>query len=185
MVLRCQCRLRVRAAAGQFHSAAARVAAVAAVHQQLRRFDDVGTVELDRYVTNLCMELAAAYSTSEAAGLIVVDADPIVISTDIAVPLALIVNELVTNAVQHSRAVDRGGQVRVTLRDAPDGFSIIVIDPGEGPDTESAPHAGLGTTIVEAFARQIHATVSRERSPAGYMVALRVPRHAAPESSIC
>jgi hypothetical protein len=53
------------AAAGQFHDAAARVAA--AVHQQLHKSDDVGTVALDRYLVDLCQEIRAASSSSDQA----------------------------------------------------------------------------------------------------------------------
>ena len=122
------------AAAQQFHSAAARVAAIAAVHQELQKFDDVGTVALDRYLTDLCKELATASGSAEQARPLVVDADPLVVSTDLAVPLALIVNELVTNAIQHSRPGGKDGRVHVVLKNAPDNFSVSVSDPGDGPD---------------------------------------------------
>lgn len=163
------------AAANQFHSAAARVGAVAAIHQQLHNFDDVGTVVLDRYVIDLCKEIATASASSEQARSIVVDADPLTISTDIAVPLALIMNELVTNAIQHSRPVGKGGLVRVVLKTAPDSFSISVCDPGDGPNDHAAQTSGLGTQIVEAFTRQIHATVTKGCLPTGYSVKVTVP----------
>ena len=163
------------AAAQQFHSAAARVAAIAAVHQELQKFDDVGTVALDRYLTDLCKELATASGSAEQARPLVVDADPLVVSTDLAVPLALIVNELVTNAIQHSRPGGKDGRVHVVLKNAPDNFSVSVSDPGDGPD-DATQTSGLGTQIIEAFARQIDATVAKERLPAGYAVTITVPR---------
>jgi two-component sensor histidine kinase len=46
------------AAASQFH-AAARVAAIATVHQRLHKYDNVGTVALDRYLIDLCKGIAA------------------------------------------------------------------------------------------------------------------------------
>ncbi len=55
------------AAASQFHNAAARVAAIAAVHQQLHKYDDVGTVVLDRYLIDLCQGIAAASSSPDLA----------------------------------------------------------------------------------------------------------------------
>ena len=78
------------------------------------------------------------------------DADPLIICTDIAVPLALIMNELVTNAIQHSRAVEAGGRVHVVLQNTTENFSIRVSDPGNGPDGDAQP-TGLGTKIVEAW----------------------------------
>ena len=57
-----------RLAASQFRGAAARVAAMAAVHQQLHKFDDVGTVELDRFLIDLCQGITTASSSPEWAG---------------------------------------------------------------------------------------------------------------------
>jgi two-component sensor histidine kinase len=166
-------------AAGQFHKAAARVAAIAAVHQQLHKSDDVGTVALDQYLVDLCREITAASSSADQAWTLAVDADPLVIRTDLAVPLGLIVNELVTNAIQHSRPSSRGGRVQIALKTAPDSFSISVSDEGNGPpqhaDTQTS---GIGARMVEAFARQIEATITKGRSSAGYAVRITVPRRA-------
>jgi two-component sensor histidine kinase len=168
------------AAAGQFHDAAARVAAIAAVHQQLHQSDDVGTVALDRYLVDLCQEIMAASSSSDQAWTIAVDADPLVIRTDLAVPLGLIVNELVTNAIQHSRPSSRSGRVQIALKTAPDSFSICVSDEGNGPPPQADTQtSGIGARMVEAFARQIEATITKERSSAaGYAVRVTVPRRA-------
>jgi len=166
-------------AAGQFHDAAARVAAIAAVHHQLHLSDDVGTVALDRYLVDLCQEITAASSSSDQAWTIAVDVDPLVIRTDLAVPLGLIVNELVTNSIQHSRPSSRGGRVQIALKKAPESFTISVSDEGNGPpqhaDTQTS---GIGARMVEAFARQIEATITKGRSSAGYAVRITVPRRA-------
>jgi two-component sensor histidine kinase len=168
-------------AASQFNNAAARVAAIAAVHQQLQNYDDVGTVVLDRYIIDLCQQITAASSSPARAWPLVVDADPLTISTDLAVPLALIVNELITNAIQHSRPQGESGNVHIVLKNYADNFSICVSDPGEGPPAAQSAgrlgtrHAGLGTRIVETLARQINATLAKERSANGYEVTVTVP----------
>ena len=127
------------AAASQFHDAAARVAAIATVHQQLHNFDDVGTVVIDRYLVDLCQGIAAASSSPDRAWSLVVDADPLIISTDVAVPLALIVNELVTNAIQHSQPVGEGGSVRVLLKTHADKFFNQCFGPGGRSRRRSNP----------------------------------------------
>jgi two-component sensor histidine kinase len=172
------------AAASQFYDAAARVAAIATVHQQLHRYDDVGTVALDRFLIELCQGITSASSSPDRTWPLIVDAGPIIIATDIAVPLALIVNELVTNAIQHSRPASESGSVHIVLKQQEDNFSISVSDPGGGPPAAQTAdlgtrHAGLGTRIVDALARQINATVSRELSAAGYKVTVAVSRRAA------
>jgi two-component sensor histidine kinase len=172
------------AAASQFHNAAARVAAIAAVHQQLHKYDDVGTVALDRYLIDLCREITAASSSPDRMWPLVVDAEPLVISTDVAVPLALIVNELITNAIQHSKPISENRSVHIVLKDGADNFLISISDPGDGPVSAQTlgslgtRHAGLGTRIVATLARQINATVARELLAPGYKVTVMVPHHA-------
>jgi two-component sensor histidine kinase len=163
------------AAANQFHAAAARVAAIAAVHQQLHKYDDVGTVALDRYLVDLCHGLAAASSSPDRVWPIVVDADPLTLRTDVGVPLGLIVNELVTNAIQHSSSVSDSRSIRVVLKAHTDTFSISVSDPGDGPAV-SETQTGLGTRIVETLAKQINAAVVREQTGPGYKITVTVPR---------
>jgi len=172
------------AAASQFHNAAARVAAIAAVHQQLHRYDDVGTVALDRYLIELCQGITTASSSADRTWPIVVDTDSLIIRTDVAVPLALIVNELVTNAIQHSKSPDESGSVHIVLTDHADHFSISISDPGDGPQVAQTPaslgirHAGLGTRIVETLASQINATLAKELLAPGYKVTVTVPHRA-------
>ena len=162
------------AGASQFHNAAARVSAIAAVHQQLHRHDDVGTVVLDRYLIDLCQGIAAASSTPDMRWRLAVDADPLIIPTDVAVPLALIVNELVTNAIQHSGTGGGGGKVRISLKSHTDDFSISVADRGDGPAADQT-HAGLGSRLIEALAAQVNAAVAKERLGPGYKVTVTVP----------
>ena len=109
---------------------------------------------------------------------IAVDATPLVISTEVAVPLAILVNELVTNAIQHAKPVGKSGTVQVLLTTNRDAFSVSVSDPGDGPDAAQT-HVGLGTRIVETLASQINAAVAKERGPSGYRVTVTVPNRGA------
>jgi anti-sigma regulatory factor (Ser/Thr protein kinase) len=87
---------------------------------------------LDRYIVDLCQGIATASSSSDLGWSLVIDADPLIISTDVAVPLGLVVNELVTNAIQHSQPLGKGGSIRIALKRHSDTFSINVTDPGDG-----------------------------------------------------
>jgi two-component sensor histidine kinase len=129
-------------------------------------------------IVDLCQEISTASSSTAADRPLIVSADPLIIATDVAVPLALIVNELVTNAIRHSRPVAQGGGVHVVLARTADGLAISVSDSGSGPDTAQTT-AGLGTRIIETLARQINATVAKGRAAAGYTVTLAVPHHGA------
>jgi two-component sensor histidine kinase len=167
------------AVAPQFRSAAARIAAIAAVHHQLHKADYAGTVQLDQYLTDLCKEIATASSSADRACSLTVDALPLTVSNDTAVPLALIVNELLTNAIQHSQAVAEGGAIRVVVNSHPNDFSVSVSDPGSGPDP-SRTTLGLGTKLVDALTRQIKATITKQSLAANYTVTVTVPHSSPP-----
>jgi two-component sensor histidine kinase len=167
------------AGAPQFRSAAARIAAIAAVHHQLHKADYAGTVQLDQYLTDLCNEIATASSSADRACSLTVDALPLTVSNDIAVPLALIVNELLTNAIQHSQAVAEGGAIRVVVSSRPNDFSVSVSDPGSGPDP-SRTTLGLGTKLVDALTQQIKATITKQSLAANYTVTVTVPHSSPP-----
>jgi len=162
------------AAEFQFHKAAARISAIAAVHQQLHKSDYVGTVQIDEYLTNLCQEISAAACGPDLAWDLVVEAVPLTISNDIAVPLALIVNELLTNAIQHSQPIGEGRTVHVAVSSDAEDFSVSVSDPGGGPDPAQT-NFGLGTRLIEALTRQINATITKRSSVGNYTVTVTVP----------
>jgi two-component sensor histidine kinase len=155
-------------AAGAMRNAAARVLAVATVHERLYRGENVKAVQLDTFLRDLCHEIGRAYGCPEG---IEANVDNIEVPTDIAVPLALIVNELVTNAIKHV-----GPPCGIALRANSGGtLKLTISDQGRrGPAQEQAGQ-GLGTRIVEAFSNQLGATVETKRAPTGYTVELTIP----------
>ena len=95
-------------AAEAMRDAAAQVLAIAAVHERLYTGDDPTVVRLDTFLSDLCQDIGRAYGCADG---IETDVERIEVPTDMAVPLALIVNELVTNVVKHV-----GPPCRLTLR---------------------------------------------------------------------
>ena len=87
-----------------------------------------------------------------------------------AVPLALIVNELLTNAIKYA-----GPPWRVMLRPGPQHtLTLCVSDAGQGP-SPGQPQTGMGSRIVQAFVRQVGARVETRRGPEGYTVEVVIP----------
>src|SRR5206468_1052499 len=128
---------------------------------------------LHQYLVELCRGIAAASSSADQRWTLSVDAAPLIVKTDLAVPLGLIVNELITNSIQHSQPSGGDGRVQIVLKAYPDHFSMSVSDQGDGPGDEHAVvsgSGGLGARMVDAFARQIDAAISSGRGPAGYTV---------------
>ena len=94
----------------------------------------------------------------------VVEADPVPVSMDAAVPLALIANELISNAFKHGFADGADGEVRVGLTREGDEVVLLVSDTGPGfvPPKRSA---SLGLMPVDRLVRQVSGRLELEPPP--------------------
>ncbi len=192
-ILSLQARSAQDEAATLLQAASARVQAISSVHAALYHDDDVRTVEFGSYLHRFCDRLADALGASARGIALKVDAEPLVLSADKAVPLSLIVNELVTNAFKYAFADDLIGSegddhdtsIIVRLASNSDGtFFVEVSDNGVGAGTKSASESfshdqnmgssertGLGTTLTKTLARQLDATITKKQAD-GWIVRL-------------
>jgi two-component sensor histidine kinase len=117
-------------------------------------------VALDKMLDRFCRALAARDLTEGHATQVLADLDPLEVPADIAVKIALVVNELATNALKYA-FVGRGpGTIQVTLRPAgTGGFTLRIADDGAGMPKEHS--RGLGLTVVDSLLRGIDATIER------------------------
>ncbi len=156
----------------------ARIFAVAQVHQRLYTSDDVRVVALDEYLGGLIKELERSIAATRHL-VITFEAEPLSLSTDKAVPLGLIVTELVTNAIKYAYAPDTSGEIRVRLQCSGGQASLWVEDDGVGISASAAQGArsgtGLGANIVTAMAESIGAVVERKPAARGTIVGVQFP----------
>ncbi|AMK23182.1 sensor histidine kinase [Sphingobium sp. TKS] len=147
------------------HDAHHRVMSIATVQQQLAA-SRLGEVELHGYFTQLCQSLGASMIRNHDQVSIAVTADGSSVSADISVSLGLIVTELVINALKRAFPGDHSGKILVDYHSHEAEWKLSVSDDGVGtPETMASAKPGLGTSIVEALANQLDATVQTE---AGY-----------------
>ncbi len=159
--------------ARQFQS---RVMAMALVHQKLYQTEGLSRIDTGAYVEDLAGFLVQTFCAGPVEHE--VDAVPVALSVDTAVPLGLILSELVCNACEHAFPEGRAGTVRVTLRRAaPEGdgapaaaderFVLTVADDGVGlpPDAEARQAASLGLSLVRDLARQLRGRFEIESRP--------------------
>lgn len=156
----------------------ARILAVAGIHRRLYTSADVRSVDLDAYLKNLATDLVAAVGEIAAGHRVIVVADSnVVVATDRAISLAMVVTELVTNALKYAYPDGKPGEIRVRLDDLSEGrAAILVEDDGIGWDgTGQTKGTGLGTRIIQAMTKALHADLSYRSGGTGTAVTLTFP----------
>jgi two-component system, sensor histidine kinase PdtaS len=144
-----------------------RVMSVAELQRQLA-VSSLDDVAMRPYLGQLCQSIGASMIADHDQLSIAVDADESSASPNASVSIGLIVTELVINALKHAFPDHRHGEIKVGYSDSDTGWKLTVTDDGVGmPGNMAEAKAGLGTTIVKALAKQLHATVHVERGGPG------------------
>ena len=152
-----------------------RVLTIAGVHDHLWRQYNANTIEIAGFLKDLCRKLQETAPDHE----VIFSGSRVIIPTDQAVPIGLVVNELVTNALKYAYPHRRGGVVRVNLCKADDGsLTLEVIDHGVGMPAGfdlAAPTKSLGMRLLVNTVRQIDATATVTALDTGTRFEIRIP----------
>jgi two-component sensor histidine kinase len=141
--------------------AAGRVRAMALVHERLYQSGTLASIRLDGYVGELCEQVAGAASAAQRGIAVRVEAAPLEVGLDVAVPLGLLLNELVTNCLKHAFPGGRHGTVRVCVeRLDGDLARLTVSDDGVGLPAamDRTSQRTLGLKLVSALSDQLRAS---------------------------
>lgn len=153
-----------------------RVSAMAEIHSMLYEEKNFGAVDFASYVRRLASTLVTAYQSGPVVD-VRFDLENVAVEIDSAVPMALIANELISNAIKHAPA-DREITVWVRLASEGNTVCLTVEDNGAGmPDGFDAEKTdSLGMQLVRVLSDQVSATLSIEnREPGGTRIVVSLP----------
>lgn len=145
-----------------------RISALALIYRTLYQSDDLRYADARIFLTELVGQLVASES---GRGIVVtssVEADSLVVDPDKLAPLALWLVEAVTNAQKHAFA-GRGGDLQVRFHVRGDTSVLEVQD--DGPGVSDTFRAGVGRTLMGAFAKQLRGEAEMVPAPGGGMIA--------------
>lgn len=143
------------AAKADFENAIRRIHTIADLHTRLYHDDWQGQVDMSTYLRGICANLTEALVQKSRIRL-ECDVQTLPLSVDQALPLGLIVNELVTNAIKHAFPPDQPGRIVVRLHARGAHVSLAVLDNGRGlPKDAAKASTGIGTRLVQSLNRQI------------------------------
>jgi two-component sensor histidine kinase len=134
---------------------ARRIGEIAALHEQLYRGRQPDRIEFAAYLTALCDRLASLSNRPISC-----EVDQAAVATmpvDTAIPLALLLNELITNAAKYGGPP--GQPIEVSVRRGADGkgHAISVRDHGPGLPADADRRTSIGMRLINALARQLDA----------------------------
>lgn len=150
-----------------------RVTAVATVHRRLFQGETIDRFDFAEFVADLVHDLTGAAPRPNVQ--VVLDLEPVDVGASQAAPLALILSELLTNALRHAHPASRGGAVRVGLAPLGGGFELRVEDDGVGAPDLQRPAHGFGLTIAHLLAQQLRADIKLEDARPGLRATVRCP----------
>jgi two-component sensor histidine kinase len=183
-------RIRLPEARAEFQAARDRIRALATLHRHLYAHDDLHSINMRSFLGELCGQLLATIGETPAGGRIRLDieAPELQISSDQAVPMALIVTEVVSNAAKYAFPGGRSGHIRVRLdvdavADQAQRARLMIEDDGVGipagrAETETGVRDGIGIQLIRGFARQLGATLTVTQDE-GTRYVIDIPLHRA------
>jgi two-component system, sensor histidine kinase PdtaS len=148
--------------------AVARVQAIASAHEHFQPIEHHGRVEMRSYLEQLCTHLAEALRDVRPIAM-KVDAAQIYLPAEEAIPLGLIVNELVTNSLKHAFSDARPGRIEVVLTHD-SAMTLIVRDNGHGCPAQKVER--VGSRLVRMLAQQLDARIEWQQPAVGCEVKL-------------
>ena len=164
-LLRLQAKANGGAVAALLDELAGRMRTLAAVQSRLYDTEALDRVEFSAVLDDIATSLAAVYGV-EARDLLRDLAGPLDLDVSRAMPLGLLVYEIILNALKHAWPGRRPGKLSVELRSQSGHAEIRVGDDGVG-FAAGAVSRGLGSRLVQALAREARAAVTTQSRPGG------------------
>ncbi|MBK9337195.1 MAG: tetratricopeptide repeat protein [Lewinellaceae bacterium] len=148
-----------------------RVDAMGLIHQKLYMGDNVAAVDMPEYLHQLGNTLLESFGFHDDRVQIRYEVQPLRLDVDTAVPLGLIINELVTNALKYAFPEDRPGVVAIALWiDEANKLCLKVADNGVGKGAAPDPKGStsFGTNLVQMLSKKLKGVPQVEVSQTGY-----------------
>jgi len=145
-----------------------RIFAISLVHKRLYGSNDARAVTLDEYLTGLLDHLKTSMRSDGQSTTLTYDLAPVRLATDASINLGVVVTEWVTNAFKYAYPAGSSGEIRVRLRELPEGRAELVVEDDGVGRAEGAPAkgTGLGSRIVAAMSQSLGGTIEyQQRSP--------------------
>lgn len=175
-----QAKLNDEAARSAIETARGRIQTISTAQRRLRLGDDLQSTRADGLLEAVAMDLSDT-ALEGTAITIESEFEPMIVASRDATTLAVVLGELVSNAIKHAFHGREGGTIRASFIRKPDGTPFLAVeDDGTGYDGSaeaSKTHSGLGSMIVENLSRQYGGEiVKRKNDKGGTTIEILLPK---------
>ena len=172
-------RLEDKNAAKAVREGQMRVQAMSLIHQRLYKTDDVSTVNIKDYFTELAESLMQAYGYSSDDFELNIEVENPALDVDLAIPLGLIVNELITNSFKYAYEGIERPSLHIFLKNDKN-ITLKIQDNGIGIDEKlvSQKSNSFGQKLIKGLSKQLKGTYKFENNRGTYFE-LNIPKIAA------
>ena len=172
-------RLEDKNAAKAVREGQMRVQAMSLIHQRLYKTDDVSTVNIKDYFTELAESLMQAYGHTPDDFDLTIEVENPALDVDLAIPLGLIVNELITNSFKYAYEGIERPTLYISLKNDKE-ITLKIQDNGIGIDEKlvSQKSNSFGQKLIKGLSKQLRGTYKFENNQGTYFE-LSFPRVAA------
>ena len=144
-----------------------RIRTMALIHEELYMSADLARIDFVGYIRRLAEHLFESFGIDAQRIDLTIEIDDVLLTIDKAIPLGLIVNELVSNSLKYAFPDDRNGRIRIELS-AREGesFDLSVADDGVGfpEDIDHQDPSTLGLRLIHTLVAQLKARIELDRS---------------------
>lgn len=153
-----------------------RVEALTLIHQSLYLNEDVTHVNFKDYLKKMCQNFSVSYQGQLES--IEFNSIDINIKTDDVIPMGLVVNESICNAIKHCG--DKKVSIQIDFEDREKGYALSIKDNGPGglnwSRTEGSGHQGFGTNLIDTLTQQIGGVLDIESNSGGTTIGLTLTK---------
>jgi two-component system, sensor histidine kinase PdtaS len=140
-----------------------RIFTMSLIHQKLYQADDIKTIDMAVYIPELVQYLQDGFDISDQIRFNLT-LDPIHLNASQAIPLALIINEALTNSIKYAFPDGRKGKIIISLTDTGQQIKLELSDNGVGikKDKETSGHASLGMELIKGLTKEMMGEIAIE-----------------------
>ncbi|MBF4507690.1 tetratricopeptide repeat protein [Flavobacterium sp. JLP] len=137
-----------------------RMHAMSLIHQKLYQSDNLANIDMSWYIYELITYMRECFDTDKKINF-VLDTEKVYLDVAQAVPLGLIINEAINNAIKYAFPLDKKGDVHIELKNiGENNYQLVIADNGVGlPENfEDTERNSLGMNLMMGLTDQIDGT---------------------------